>query len=120
MAGDLGVRKRVLMLLHQKGHALADVRGLLLEYRANLGDDGALGAGLGLRAGGGVRRVNEQYLQALVRLLLGMGQGPTWLNLRLCTDGFGRLAACASSHMAALVPPAPWRCAQATARPRRS
>jgi hypothetical protein len=40
MAGDAGVRKRVLVLLHQKGQALAAVREALREYRANLGDDG--------------------------------------------------------------------------------
>ena len=42
LAGDVGVRKRVLMLLHQKGQALATVRQLLKEYRASLGDDGEL------------------------------------------------------------------------------
>lgn len=40
LAGDTGVRRRVLMLLHQKGATLAEVRELLLEYRANLGDAG--------------------------------------------------------------------------------
>lgn len=40
LAGDLGVRKRLLMLLHQKGHTLGALRELLLEYRASLGEDG--------------------------------------------------------------------------------
>jgi hypothetical protein len=40
LVGDLGVRRRVLKLLHQKGRSLASLRAVLLEYRANLGDDG--------------------------------------------------------------------------------
>lgn len=37
---DTGIRKRILKLLHQKGRTLASLRSVLLEYRANLGDDG--------------------------------------------------------------------------------
>lgn len=41
LVGDVGVRKRVLKLLHQQGRTLASVRSVLLEYRGNLGDEGA-------------------------------------------------------------------------------
>jgi beta-catenin-like protein 1 len=47
LVGDLGVRKRILRLLHQKGRTLGSLRAVLLEYRANLGDDGGLGEGVG-------------------------------------------------------------------------
>jgi hypothetical protein len=40
--GDVGVRKRILRCLHQKGRTLASLRSVLLEYRANLGDEGGL------------------------------------------------------------------------------
>lgn len=40
LVGDVGVRKRVLKLLHQKGRTLASLRSVLLEYRANLGVEG--------------------------------------------------------------------------------
>ncbi|KAL4421715.1 hypothetical protein ABPG77_002331 [Micractinium sp. CCAP 211/92] len=42
LVGDVGVRKRILRLLHQKSRTLGSLRSVLLEYRANLGDeDGA-------------------------------------------------------------------------------
>lgn len=45
LVGDVGVRKRILRLLHQQGRTLASLRSVLLEHRANLGDEGAwLGA----------------------------------------------------------------------------
>ena len=40
LVGDVGVRKRVLRLLHQQSHTVGSLRSVLLEYRANLGDDG--------------------------------------------------------------------------------
>ena len=40
LSGDVGVRKRILKLLHQKGRTLAALHGILMEYRANLGRDG--------------------------------------------------------------------------------
>ena len=42
LVGDVGVRKRILRCLHQKGRTLASLRSVLLEYRANLGDEGGL------------------------------------------------------------------------------
>ena len=39
--GDVGIRKRVLTLLHQKSLTLASVRAVLRELRANIGDEGA-------------------------------------------------------------------------------
>ena len=50
LVGDVGVRKRVLKLLHQKGRTLASLRSVLLEYRANLGAEG--GCCLCVRLGG--------------------------------------------------------------------
>lgn len=38
--GDLGIRKRLLMLLHQKGRPLAAVRAVLKELHDNIGDEG--------------------------------------------------------------------------------
>lgn len=40
LVGDQGVRKRILKLLHQKGRTLASLRSVLLELRANIGDEG--------------------------------------------------------------------------------
>lgn len=40
LLGDVGVRKRVVQLLHQKGHTLGLLREVLLEVRANVGEDG--------------------------------------------------------------------------------
>lgn len=40
LVGDVGVRKRILRLLHQKGRTLGSLRSVLLEHRANLGDEG--------------------------------------------------------------------------------
>ena len=45
LAGDLGVRKRILQLLHQRSQVLASLRSILIEYRANLGEDGACSKG---------------------------------------------------------------------------
>ena len=39
--GDVGIRKRVLTLLHQKSLTLASVRAVLAELHANIGDNGA-------------------------------------------------------------------------------
>jgi hypothetical protein len=39
-AGDVALRKRVVMLLHQQGASLARVKELLLEHYRSVGDDG--------------------------------------------------------------------------------
>lgn len=39
-SGDAGLRKRLLVLLHQKGHSLTPVMELLLEYHNSIGDEG--------------------------------------------------------------------------------
>ena len=39
--GDVGIRKRVLTLLHQKSQTLAAVRAVLKELHANIGDEGS-------------------------------------------------------------------------------
>jgi beta-catenin-like protein 1 len=36
---DVGLRRRILALLHQRGHTLAVLRSVLLEYRATIGDN---------------------------------------------------------------------------------
>lgn len=41
--GDVGLRKRVLTLLHQKSQALSTVRAVLKELHANIGDEGMIG-----------------------------------------------------------------------------
>jgi hypothetical protein len=41
LLGDVGVRRRLLGLLHQRGRTLATLRAVLLEMRATLGADGA-------------------------------------------------------------------------------
>lgn len=38
--GDLGVRRRLLSLLHQRGCTLGVLRSVLLEYRSSLGAEG--------------------------------------------------------------------------------
>eukprot|EP00798_Chlamydomonas_sp_ICE-L_P016784 gene16784-23060_t len=38
--GDVGLRKRALMLLHQKGQSLSNIRDVLLEYYYSIGSDG--------------------------------------------------------------------------------
>jgi beta-catenin-like protein 1 len=39
-AGDVALRKRILMLLHQKGRSLGQLKELLLEHYVSIGDDG--------------------------------------------------------------------------------
>ena len=40
LVGDVGIRKRVLTLLHQRSQTLADLRAVLKEHHDSLGDEG--------------------------------------------------------------------------------
>ena len=40
LVGDVGIRKRVLTLLHQRSQTLADLRDVLKEHHDSLGDEG--------------------------------------------------------------------------------
>ena len=42
--GDVGIRKRVLTLLHQRSGTLAEVRDVLKELYRNIGDEGKCGS----------------------------------------------------------------------------
>ncbi|KAK9834002.1 hypothetical protein WJX81_002145 [Elliptochloris bilobata] len=53
--GDLGVRKRILLLLHQQGLTLAGVRAVLEEFHDSIGDED--GADEGVRARARVMRL---------------------------------------------------------------
>ncbi len=44
LVGDVGIRKRVLTLLHQRSQTLTDLRAVLREHHDTLGDEGAHGA----------------------------------------------------------------------------
>ncbi|PSC73978.1 beta-catenin 1 [Micractinium conductrix] len=65
LVGDVGVRKRVLRLLHQQSHTVGSLRSVLLEYRANLGDDGP---------GGAEERARQ--VERATQMLLAMGHDP--------------------------------------------
>jgi hypothetical protein len=40
LVSDVGIRKRVLTLLHQRSQTLADLRAVLKEHHDSLGDEG--------------------------------------------------------------------------------
>lgn len=97
--GDVGLRRRVLQLLHQKGRTLGAVRELLLEFRANLGDEGG-------------EEERRKQVRRVTGMLLALGHQPEEGEEEALLAGGGRKqpqeqALADGEARAAAAPPAP-------------
>ncbi|PRW61313.1 beta-catenin 1 [Chlorella sorokiniana] len=83
LVGDQGVRKRVLKLLHQKGRTLASLRSVLLELRANIGDEGGA-------------EEQQRQVERVTQMLLSLGASPAELEAQDAAAAAAKEAAAAA------------------------